>query len=264
MNEPSPSTSDAVGTDDAPEALHGPSAISVEHVSAAYRVRMEARASRLSWRSGLSSMLGMGGSARLVPALRGVSVEIPKGAVVGVVGRNGAGKSTLLRAMPGILAADGGPHRRAGPGLGAAVAGVRLRPRPQRTGEHRARRARPWASPTPASRRSANRSPSSPSSASTSTSRCKGYSSGMRARLGFAVAAHLDPEILLIDEALAGRRQQVQGGGRPRRWPSSAATAARSSREPRSRCAPARWRRRSSGCTRARSCDYGEPDRRGP
>jgi ABC-type polysaccharide/polyol phosphate transport system ATPase subunit len=224
MNEPSPSTSDAVGTDDAPEELLGPSAISVEHVSAAYRVRMEARASRLSWRSGLSSMLGMGGSARLVPALRGVSVEIPKGAVVGVVGRNGAGKSTLLRAMSGIIPPTEGRiivrgqvsallspafgfdrdlSGRSNIELGALAMGF-SDARIDEVSESIAEFAQlgeyidlPM----------------------------RGYSSGMSSRLGFAVAVHLDPEILLIDEALAGgdskfkesvarKMDELCGGGR--------------------------------------------------
>ncbi|MFF9040059.1 ATP-binding cassette domain-containing protein [Streptomyces sp. NPDC014892] len=47
--------------------------------------------------------------------LRGVSLEVPAGAVVGVVGENGAGKSTLLRVLVGELTADAGTVERAGP-----------------------------------------------------------------------------------------------------------------------------------------------------
>jgi len=95
MNEPSPSTSD---TDVVPESL----AISVENVSASYQVRKEVRLNT-SLRDGFSNLLQGPNSKRLVPALRGVSVSVPKGSVLGVLGRNGAGKSTLLRAIAGII-----------------------------------------------------------------------------------------------------------------------------------------------------------------
>ena len=224
MNEPLPSTSDAVGTDDAPEVAPGPSAISVENVSASYRVRMEARASRLSWTAGLSGMLGMGGSMRLVPALRGVSVEIPRGEVVGVVGRNGAGKSTLLRTMAGIIPPtegriivrgqvsallspafgfDRGLTGRANIELGALAMGfpdARVNELRDSIAEF-AQLGEYLDLPM------------------------RGYSTGMSTRLGFAVAVHLDPEILLIDEALAGgdskfkervahKMAELCGGGR--------------------------------------------------
>jgi ABC-type polysaccharide/polyol phosphate transport system ATPase subunit len=224
MNEPSPSTSEAVTADDAPEVEPGPSAISVEDVSASYRVRMEARASRLSWRAGLSSLLGAGGAVRLVPALRGVSVEIPKGAVVGVVGRNGAGKSTLLRAMAGIIPPTHGRivvrgqvsallspafgfdrdlTGRANIELGALAMGF-----PEARVDELSDSIAEFAQlgeylDLP----------------------MRGYSTGMSTRLGFAVAVHLDPEILLIDEALAGgdskfkervalKMAELCGGGR--------------------------------------------------
>jgi ABC-type polysaccharide/polyol phosphate transport system ATPase subunit len=202
----------------------GPSAISVEDVSASYRVRMEARASRLSWRSGLSSLLGSGGAARLVPALRGVSVEIPRGEVVGVVGRNGAGKSTLLRTMAGIIPPTHGRivvrgqvsallspafgfdrdlTGRANIELGALAMGF-----PEARVDELSDSIADFAQlgeylDLP----------------------MRGYSTGMSTRLGFAVAVHLDPEILLIDEALAGgdskfkervarKMAELCGGGR--------------------------------------------------
>lgn len=217
MNEPSPSTSDA-------PAATAAAAISVHDVSASYRVRMEARASRLSWRSGVSSLLGLGGSTRLVPALRGVSLEVPKGAVVGVVGRNGAGKSTLLRAMAGIIPPtegrivvrgqvsallspafgfDRGLTGRANIELGALAMGFS----DARVDE---------VSDSIAEFAQLGEYIDLP---------MRGYSSGMSSRLGFAVAVHLDPEILLIDEALAGgdskfkervaaKMAELCGGGR--------------------------------------------------
>jgi teichoic acid transport system ATP-binding protein len=224
MNEPSPSTSDVAVPVDALDEPAGPSAISVENVSASYRVRMEARASRLSWRSGLSSLLGRGGSTRFVPALRDVSVEIPKGDVVGVVGRNGAGKSTLLRAIAGIIPPtegrivvrgqvsallspafgfDRGLTGRANIELGALAMGFP----DSRVDE---------LSDSIADFAQLGEYLDLP---------MRGYSSGMSSRLGFAVAVHLDPEILLIDEALAGgdskfkervnrKMAELRGGGR--------------------------------------------------
>ncbi len=217
MNEPSPSTSEA-------HAPAGLPAISVEDVSASYRVRMEARASRLSWRSGVSSLLGIGGSTRLVPALRGVSLDVPKGAVVGVVGRNGAGKSTLLRAMAGIIPPTEGRIVVRGqvsallsPAFGfdrdlSGRANIELGALAMGFSDARVDEV----SDSIAEFAQLGEYLDLP---------MRGYSSGMSSRLGFAVAVHLDPEVLLIDEALAGgdskfkesveaKMAELRGGGR--------------------------------------------------
>ena len=51
---------------------------------------------------------------RKVVALRGVSMDVPEGAVVTIIGANGAGKSTLLRAISGLVALSSGEIRFAG------------------------------------------------------------------------------------------------------------------------------------------------------
>lgn len=48
------------------------------------------------------------GSRKIFKAVKGVSFEIPKGEILGIIGKNGSGKSTLLRAISGIFSPDSG------------------------------------------------------------------------------------------------------------------------------------------------------------
>lgn len=135
-------------------------------------------------------------------ALRDVSFDVRPGEALGIIGPNGAGKSTVLKILTRILRADIGvtaTHGRVG-ALVEIAAGFH----PDLTGREnvylqgaimgmkRAEVARKFDEivefagigefiDTPVKR----------------------YSSGMNARLGFSVAAHLDPDVLLIDEVLA-------------------------------------------------------------
>lgn len=134
--------------------------------------------------------------------LHGVDLEVRPGERLGIVGKNGAGKSTLFRLMSRILMPDAGSidvGGRVSPlievtagfvpdltgaenlRLNAALLGV-----PRRDIEQRFRRVVEFAGvgefiETPV----------------------RYYSSGMQARLGFAIAVHVDADILLIDEVLA-------------------------------------------------------------
>lgn len=157
-------------------------------------------------------------------ALKDVSFEVKSGEVVGVIGRNGAGKSTLLKILSRItpptvgeveLFGRVGSLLEVGTGfhpeltgrenifLSGAMLGMRRPEIRQRFDEIVAFAGVEKFLDTP----------------------CKHYSSGMYLRLGFAVAAHLDAEIMLVDEVLAvgdaefqrkclGKMNEVARGGR--------------------------------------------------
>lgn len=142
------------------------------------------------------------GEAASIWALRDVSFDVIEGEVVGIIGRNGAGKSTLLKILSRITYATSGKIRvngrvaallEVGTGfhdeltgreniyLNGSILGMRKREVEQRLDAIVAFAGVDQFIDTPIKR----------------------YSSGMRLRLGFAVAAHLDPDVLIVDEVLA-------------------------------------------------------------
>jgi len=191
----------SVSLDVTPEAarVEPHPAIEVDSLSASYRVRLDAPNLRTDLRNLLTRRRD---NVRVVPALRDVSFTMRRGAVLAVIGRNGAGKSTLLRVLCGILVPDAGRVvvrgrlnlLRPGLGMNDALTGrenIRLGGLAMGMTEER------LADVTDVIVDFAQLDEYIDFPLRT-------YSTGMRMRLGFAVAAHLDPEILLIDEALTG------------------------------------------------------------
>ena len=139
---------------------------------------------------------------RYLQVLDGISFDVPRGSFFGIVGRNGSGKSTLLKILAGIYRPDAGTALAAGRiapiielGVGfnndlpaydnvimnAVIMGL-----------------------TPAEARSRYEDIIEFAELKEFEQlRLRNYSSGMRARLGFAVMTHVDADILLFDEVLA-------------------------------------------------------------
>jgi lipopolysaccharide transport system ATP-binding protein len=161
---------------------------------------------------------------RFIWALSDFSLEVNRGDVVGIIGRNGAGKSTLLKILARVTKPTTGHaeiHGRIGSllevgtgfhpeltgreniFLNAAILGMRKSEVKRRFDEIVAFAEVEKFVDTPVKR----------------------YSSGMYVRLAFAVAAHLEPEILVVDEVLAvgdaafqrkclGKMRNIAGEGR--------------------------------------------------
>ncbi len=157
-------------------------------------------------------------------ALKDVSFQIQQGDVVGIIGRNGAGKSTLLKLLSRITEPTTGKIRLRGRVASLLEVGTGFHP--ELTGREniflngailgmgKAEITRKFDDIVAFAE--VERFLDTP---------VKRYSSGMYVRLAFAVAAHLEPEILIVDEVLAvgdasfqkkclGKMQDVSKGGR--------------------------------------------------
>jgi ABC-2 type transport system ATP-binding protein len=135
-------------------------------------------------------------------ALRDVNISIDNGETIGLIGANGSGKTTLLKIIAGILPPTSGFVRTRGR-VGALLelgAGFH----PDLTGRENVYLN---ASILGLSRRETNRYFDEIVAFSELeqfiNNQVKHYSSGMYLRLGFSVAVHLNPDILLVDEVLA-------------------------------------------------------------
>src|SRR5438034_3088482 len=135
-------------------------------------------------------------------ALQDVSFEVPEGSTLGLIGPNGSGKTTLLKIIAGILRPSSGSVMTRGriAALLALAAGFH----PELTGRENVYLN---ASILGLSRRDTDRLFDDivgfAELEDFVDNQVKFYSSGMYVRLGFAVAVHVDPAILLVDEVLA-------------------------------------------------------------
>lgn len=181
---------------------------------------------------GFRSIVGRGGglntarhkNSETLWALKDVSFNVNEGEVLGIIGRNGAGKSTLLKILSRITDPTSGTARIRGRVASLLEVGTGFHP--ELTGRENiymngailgmTRREMKAKFDEIVTFAEVERFIDTP---------VKRYSSGMYVRLAFAVAAHIDPEILIVDEVLAvgdaqfqkkclGKMQDVSKGGR--------------------------------------------------
>lgn len=170
--------------------------INFHNVSKKYKLRADDNAPKRWYRRGFMQRSGE------MWALRHVSFQVREGEALGIVGHNGAGKTTILKLLSSITAPSSGEITIRG--RLAALVEVSSGFHPELTGMeniylHGAMLGM---------RRSEIRRKMESIVDFSGVGRyidvpVKRYSSGMYVRLGFAIAAHLDPDILLLDEVLA-------------------------------------------------------------
>jgi teichoic acid transport system ATP-binding protein len=202
--ESAPATTSAILTERTPteEELDRDLAIRVKNVKVDYRTIVNPRANTLRHTLTNLGRKSNDRKVRYIHAVRGVSFDVEHGQVLGIIGANGAGKSTMMRAMAGILPPSSGEivvngrisvllalgvgfngqlSGRDNVILGSMAAGLTRKQVMDRFDQ-----IVQWAELE-----------------DVIDLPMKAYSSGMYGRLAFAVSTHLDPDVLLVDEALS-------------------------------------------------------------
>jgi lipopolysaccharide transport system ATP-binding protein len=187
-----------------------------------------ARTARNLWKRAIGAARGRaivrGEATEEFWALKDVSFEVKRGEVLGIIGRNGAGKSTLLKILSRITEPHEGRVTIAGRVASLLEVGTGFHP--ELTGRENIYLNGAILGMTRAEiRRKFHQIVAFAEIERFLDTPVKRYSSGMYVRLAFAVAAHLDPEILVVDEVLAvgdaefqkkclGKMSEVASGGR--------------------------------------------------
>lgn len=177
----------------------GAPAIRVQNLDLTYRTSVEVTPTLKS------AIVGLGRrrrSIREIEAVKDVSFDVPHGAVLGIIGANGAGKSTLMRAVAGILPPTKGRieiHGRVstllalGVGFNSALTGRQnVVLGGLAAGLRKSDIARKY-----------DEIAEFAELGDFMDMPMRTYSSGMYSRLAFSVAVNMDPDILLIDEAMS-------------------------------------------------------------
>lgn len=214
-----------------------PSVISIENVSKSYRLGVISSGTlREDLQSWWHRVRGLPDPNRRVDqvhaaveghtlwALQNISLEIEQGEVLGIIGRNGAGKSTLLKILSRVTAPTAGCIRVKGRVASLLEVGTGFHP--ELTGRENVFLNGAILGMTKSEvARKFDEIVAFAELENFIDTPVKRYSSGMYVRLAFAVAAHLEPEILVVDEVLAvgdaafqkkclGKMNAVAGEGR--------------------------------------------------
>lgn len=142
------------------------------------------------------------GDSDLIWALKDIDFSVEQGDVMGIIGRNGAGKSTLLKLLSRVTAPTTGEINICGRIASLLEVGTGFHP--EMTGRENIYMNGAIMGMTKAEiKRKFDEIVDFSGCERYIDTPVKRYSSGMKVRLGFSVAAHLEPEILVVDEVLA-------------------------------------------------------------
>lgn len=178
-------------------AVVSPNAIEIRNLSKTFRIPTE-RVTTLRERI----VRLRGSSYRELKVLDDISFDVPKGEFLGVTGRNGSGKSTLLKILAGIYRADSGSAAVAGRVAPIIDLGVGFNNELPAYDNVVMNAVMMGLTPAEARRRFGEIIDFA-ELRDFERLKLANYSSGMRARLGFAVMTRVDPDVMLFDEVLA-------------------------------------------------------------